>query len=162
MPRRFKPSAVVLAALTSFSVSCAVTDDMISPEWTPEMFFKNAQDAMDEKRYKDALFYYEVFMVRYPENRQKKIAAQYERALIHYKTGDLRTAEAEFRAIIKQYDESPYAMLYHPRFRDLCEIGLKNIEKHRSVKNKLFWRAREKQWSEENGESLLDLPDTPL
>lgn len=150
------------AALLLALASCAVTAEMISPSLTPEMFFKNAQEAMHERRYKDALFYYDVFLIRYPEDYRKRIAARYEKAFIHYKIGDLKTAETEFRAIITLYDESPYAILYHPLFRALCEIGLRNIQRDRAVNNKLFWRFREKKWAEESGEKLLEDDDSPL
>ena len=120
------------------------------------MFFKNAQQAMDESRYDTALYYYEVFLIRYPENHQKVIAAEYERAFIHYKQRQFAEAKAGFEEIIRKYDESPYAMLYHPRFRYLCEIGLENLEKKKAVDRRMFWRAREKDWAEEHGESLID------
>ena len=150
------------AALLLTLASCAVTAEMISPAWTPEMFFKNAQEAMHERRYQDALFYYDVFLIRYPEDYRRRISARYEKAFIHYKIGDFKTAESEFRAIITLYDQSPYAILYHPRFRELCQIGLQNIQRDRAVNNKLLWRFREKQRAEENGEKLLEGDDSPL
>jgi len=150
---------LTIAVLTVVFVSCASVPDRVSPEWSEAMFFKNAQEAMDESLYKTALYYYEVFLIRYPENHQMVIAAEYERAFIYYKTGDYKRAEAEYQAIIKKYDESPYAILYHPRFRRLCEIGLTNIEKQRAVQNRLFWRNREKEWAEEHGESLTEETD---
>ena len=155
-------AASILAPLILGFASCAVTAEMISPEWTPEMFFKNAQQAMHEQRFKDALFYYDVFLIRYPEDYRGRISARYEKAFIHYKTGNLKTAENEFRSIIALYDESPYAVLYHPRFRRLSEIGLQNIAKNRAVNDKLFWRFREKQWAEEQGDTLLESDDSPL
>jgi len=136
--------------------SCASQSEQVDPQWTGEMLFKQAQLAMDEYRYGRALYYYEVFLMRYPENHQLSIAAEYEKAFINYKIGNYAIASDYYHAIIRKYDESPYAMLYHPKFRRLCEIGLKNIEKKKAVDLRLFWRAREKAWAEGNGESIND------
>lgn len=111
---------------------------------------------MDENRYKTALFYYEVLLVRYPGNLSRVIAAEYELAFIHYKMGRYKQAEKGYKDIIKKYEESPYAMLYPPRFLKLSRIGLTNIEKKRLVENRFLWRLREKEWAESRGETLLD------
>ena len=143
-----------LCALALFS--CASEIKQVDSQWTEEMFFKQAQLAMDEYRYKKALYYYEVFLVRYPENRHLGIAAEYERAFINYKMGNDEIAADAYREIIRKYNENPYAVLYHPKFKRLSEIGLKNIEKKKAVNLRLFWRAREKSWAEQNGESIVD------
>ncbi|KGM38788.1 hypothetical protein S1OALGB6SA_1249 [Olavius algarvensis spirochete endosymbiont] len=148
---RWYPFICILALF-----SCAGRIKQIDPEWTEEMFFRQARLAMDEYRYKRALYYYGVFLVRYPENYQLAIVAEYERAFISYKMGNYAIASDLYNEIIRKYDESPYAMLYHPKFRRLCEIGLKNIEKKKFVNLRLFWRAREKAWAEQNGESITD------
>jgi tetratricopeptide (TPR) repeat protein len=156
MSRRYLLIYTLLAILFVLQVSCASTTGQLNPQWTEDVFFKNAQEAMDENRYETALFYYEVFLVRYPENHQKVIAAEYERAFINYKMGNYKEATRGYDEIILKYDESPYAMLYHPRFHQLSEIGLVNIEKQKAVKNRLLWRVKEKAWADENGESLTD------
>lgn len=156
MSRLFSFAAIVLTILASVFTSCASVANTLDPSWSPEMFFKNAQEAMGDSRYKDALFYYEVFLVRYPEDIQKGIAAEYELAFIDYKMGKIKRAEAKFLAILKKFEESPYAMLFQPRFKQLCEIGLHNIARTKAVRNKLFWRLSEEKWAEEHEEELLD------
>jgi len=136
--------------------SCASEIKQVDSQWTEEMFFKQAQLAMDEYRYKKALYFYDVFLVRYPENHQLAIAAEYEKAFINYKMGNDAIAADAYREIIRKYNENSYAALYHPKFKRLCEIGLKNIEKKKAVNLRLFWRAREKAWAEQNGESIID------
>lgn len=136
--------------------SCATKMKVVTPSWTPELFFKNAQEAMDIDRYKDALYYYDIFLVRYPEDRTRIIAVQYEKSFILYKRGKLKAAEKGYKAIIKEYEESPYATLFHPRFKTLSEIGLKRIEKDRATERKLFWRYHENKWAEEQGYLLID------
>ena len=154
MIRRLSAALAVLAVL--ILASCSSIPSGVDPAWSEEMFFKNAQDAMDQSRYDLALYYYEVYLVRYPEDIPRGIAAEYERSFIQYKTGHLDEAEAGYKALIDKYDNSPYAALYPPRFRELCDIGLKNIARSRAVNNKLFWRRKEAAWAESQGESLLD------
>ncbi|MCK5251128.1 MAG: hypothetical protein KAJ98_14245 [Spirochaetaceae bacterium] len=162
MSRRLIVVYTLILILMVLLVSCASTSSRINVQWTEEMFFKNAQEAMDEYQYKTALYYYEVFLVRYPENHQRVIAAEYERAFINFKMGNYKEASLGYEAIILKYDESPYAMLYHPRFRQLSEIGLMNIEKKEAIGSSLFWRLKEKAWAEEHGESLTDSGEEPL
>ena len=162
MSRRLIVVYTLILVLMVLLFSCASTSSRINVQWTEEMFFKNAQIEMDEYRYKTALYYYEVFLVRYPENHQRVIAAEYERAFINFKMENYKEASQGYEAIILKYDESPYAMLYHPRFRQLSEIGLKNIEKKEAIGNSLFWRIKEKEWAEEHGESLTDSGEEPL
>jgi len=156
MPRLSLPLFLISLLSVAITSSCATIPRQIDPLWTEDFFFKNAQIAMDENRYKTALFYYEVLLVRYPENLPRVIAAEYELTFIHYKMGHYKEAEKGYNDIIKKYEESPYAMLYPIRFLKLSRIGLTNIEKKRSVENSLFWRLREKEWAEERGEALLD------
>lgn len=162
MSRRLIPVFTLVSLLVLMLGSCASSQLRVNPQWTEDMFFKNAQVAMDENRYKTAIYYYEVFLVRYPENHQRVIAAEYERAFINYKMGNYKEATFGYEEIILKYDESPYAMLYHPRFRQLCEIGLVNIEKKKAVEGRLLWRRSEKIWAEENGESLTDSGEESL
>jgi len=159
MSRRFLRVTIKAVLLILALSSCASTPDRVNPQWTPEMFFKNAQEAMDEYRYKTALLYYEVFLVRFPENMPRGIAAEYERAFINYKMDNYKESSDQYNEIIRKYNESPYAMLYPPRFKQLSEIGLKNIEKKDFIGNSLFWRVKEKAWAEQNGESLTDTGD---
>jgi tetratricopeptide (TPR) repeat protein len=152
---------VMAAVFLSFLCSCASKPQQIEADWTEETFFKNAQLAMDEYRYKTALFYYNVFLVRYPENLMKVIAAEYELAFLNYKIGNYEESRDGYNEIIRRYEESAYAMMYPPRFLELSKKGLVNIEKQNAVKNKLFWRAREKDWALENGETITDEGENP-
>jgi len=124
------------------------------------MFFKNAQQAMDEYRYKTALHYYEVFLVRFHEDQPRGIAAEYERAFINYKIENYEESTAQYNEILRKFNDSPYAMLFPPRFEHLSEIGLKNIEKKEFIGTSLFWRVKEKQWAEQNDGNLNDLAET--
>ena len=91
-------------------------------------FFKSAQDAVDEGDLETALFYYEVFLVRYPEDHAKGIAAEYERALIHKKLGQDEQAITEFREILNKYENSSYVIHYPNRYKILTEKVLAILE----------------------------------
>ncbi|MCG8451962.1 MAG: hypothetical protein MI717_02115 [Spirochaetales bacterium] len=152
-----KRSYTLLALLATILVSCSSIPKEADTEWTQEMFFKNAQEAMDANDYKAALYYYGVFRVRYPEDQTRGIAAEYEQAFIRFKMRDYDAAESGYREILRKYEESPYAVLFHPRFKELSSIGLKSIEKKRKVENTILWRRNERLWAESQGEVLTDI-----
>jgi len=126
--RRFLPYSLLLiiASLTLFS--CQSIPQSVDQEWTVDQFFKSAQDAIDEGNLKTALFYYEVFLVRYPEDHSKGIAAEYERALIHKKLGNEKLAIAEFKEILNKYETSTFVILYPARYKVLTEKVLAMME----------------------------------
>ena len=109
-------------------LSCRSTPHSVDQEWTEDQFFKSAQDAVDEGDLETALFYYEVFLVRYPENHGKGIAAEYERALLHKKLGNTELAIAEFREILNKYETSTFVILYPTRYKVLTEKVLAVLE----------------------------------
>lgn len=155
--RNIITAVIILLALSAgLCTSCTTIPESVSSEWTEAMFFKNAQEAMDNNNYELATYYYEVYSIRYPENIQKGIAAEYEKAFINYKRGRDKAARAGFEEILRKYRESPYAMLYPPRFQQLCETGLRNLEKRKKVGRRLFWRIREKEWADEHDEKMVD------
>ena len=147
---------ISLAVLLAVMSSCASSAGSIQQWWTPDLFFKNAQESLDDNKYKDALYYFNVFLIRYPEDRAKIIAAEYEIASIHFKLGRLKSAESQFKAILDKYDNNAYAYFYPPRFQTLSKLGLQNIEKYKKVNGKLFWRVKEKQWYEEHNIDIID------
>ena len=119
---------MLLLSLSLIAISCQTTPQRVDPEWTEDQFFKSAQDAIDEGELETALFYYEVFLVRYPEDHAKGIAAEYERALIHKKLGAEDLAVSEFEQILDKYKNSSYVILYPPRYKILSEKVLANLK----------------------------------
>ena len=126
--RKFLPYSLLLiiASLTFFS--CQSTPESVEQDWTVDQFFKSAQNAIDEGNLKTALFYYEVFLVRYPEDYAKGIAAEYERALIHKKLGNEELAMAEFKEILNKYETSTFVILFPTRYKILTEKLLAMME----------------------------------
>ena len=113
--------SILLLSISLIASSCQTTPHSVDPDWTEDQFFKSAQDAIDEGELETALFYYEVFLVRYPEDHAKGIAAEYERALIHKKLGADDLAIQEFEQILDKYENSTYVILYPPRYKILSE-----------------------------------------
>ena len=57
---------VTAAAVFLLLFSCSSVPQGVDQSWTEEMFFKQAQEAVDDDHLEEALFYYEVFLVRFP------------------------------------------------------------------------------------------------
>ncbi len=123
---RFKIPAVLLAIL--IILSCASTPDRVDPSWTEDLFFKQAQDAVELNRLEEALFYYEVFLVRYPEDYRRGIAAEYERAFLLYKMKEYQEALDGMVRVRDAYDTSPYAMIFPTRYRVLADTLIPDIQ----------------------------------
>ena len=144
-----KISLKMISVLFIFAVflSCKSMPTEVDQAWSEENFFIAAQEASDLSNYKAALFYYEVFLVRYPENHTKGIAAEYERAFIYYKLNKYKKAESLFNDIIDKYETSPNAMYYEERYRILTNIVLDRINE-KKIKKK----------DSKSGEAIPDEP----
>ena len=111
-----------------FLASCQSTPQSVDQSWTEDIFFRSAQDAVDTGNLETALCYYEVFLIRFPEDHAKGIAAEYERALLHSKLGEEELAVAELKEILNKYENSTYVILYPPRYKILAEKVLASLE----------------------------------
>ena len=119
----------VLGPLILFIVtSCASVPSQIDSNLTEKLFFKQAQLAMELDQYNLALYYYEVYLVRYPENHSKVIAAEYEKAMIYYKQKNLKYSKVLFLQILDKYTDGPFAILYPERYKILSEKLLTIID----------------------------------
>lgn len=123
------PMALILSLF-----SCASVPTELDSNMQEEMFFKNAQEAMDQNQYNLALYYYEVYLVRYPENHQKTIGAEYERAFIYYKMKDYDYSKLLFNRILDEYDNSPFAVMFPERFKILSQKILDIIDEIQNPK----------------------------
>lgn len=118
----------IILIMTVLSVSCQSTPKSVSQDWSEEMFFKQAQQAIDNSQLSTALFYYEVFLVRFPESHARVIAAEYERAILHKKLGVEDLAIQELKRVLESYETSSYVILYPPRYKILAEKVLAELE----------------------------------
>lgn len=144
--------------------SCATGGPPVQEDWNEEMFFKSAQDAFDEDQLDQALYYYDVYLLRYPTNRTKGIAAEYEIAYIHYKWGDYDRAEQLFTILLDRYESDPYAYLYPAAYRVLSEIVMEKIVKLQEIEELPFFRrtaARRQFYGTGRDETVEETSDLP-
>jgi len=109
-------------------MSCESVPKSVDQSWTKEMFFKQAQEAVDNDQLSTALFYYEVFLVRFPEDHAKVIAAEYESAILQKKLGAEDLAINGLKRVLEKYETSTYVILYPPRYKVLAEKVLAELE----------------------------------
>lgn len=128
--------------IVSLFLSCRSTDPMVGQDWNEEMFFKSAQESFDEDRLDNALFYYDVYLLRYPTNKQKAIAAEYEKAYIFYKWEEYDTAERYFNIILDRYANDPYAYMYPKAYLVLSEKVLEKIQAKRDIEALPFFQRK--------------------
>lgn len=133
-----KSILTILMALMFFS--CSTYNTVVEGEWTEEQFFKTAQQAYDNDKYSEALFFYQVYLLRYPQNHSKGIAAEYERAFVLFKQGEYDQSELYFKAILDKYQTSPYAYLYPEAYKVLSERVLANIHEEMAIKELPFFK----------------------
>ncbi len=112
--------------------SCSTVPQGVDQSWSEAMFFKQAQEAVDDDHLEEALFYYEVFLVRFPESHGRVIAAEYERAILHKKLGAEDLAIQELKLILDKFENSPYVSTFQPRYKLLAQKVL-DIMKGRPV-----------------------------
>ena len=90
-------SSIILA-------SCHSTPDYIPEDLKPREYFQLAQEAVVERQdYETALFYYNTFLERYPDDIQRGVEAEYEIAFLKYKQKDPQ-AEQLFRDLLARYE----------------------------------------------------------
>jgi outer membrane protein assembly factor BamD (BamD/ComL family) len=118
----------IILIMTVLSLSCQSVPRGVNQGWSEEMFFKQAQEAIDNSQLSTALFYYEVFLIRFPENHAKVIAAEYERAILHKKLGAEDLAIQGLKKVLENYETSSYVILYPPRYKVLAEKVLAQLE----------------------------------
>jgi outer membrane protein assembly factor BamD (BamD/ComL family) len=86
-------------------LGCESTPDEIPADMQPREFFQKAQEAVVERNdYDTALFYYQTFLERYPNDIQKSVEAEYEIAFIHYKQNDFASATTLFENLLAKYE----------------------------------------------------------
>lgn len=104
MKQNFQLLCILLIFTGMLLSACQSVPETVPEDLSQQQFFQAAQEFVDEENYPAALFYLEEFAVRYPDDQYNLIAADYQVALIHYKQGELETAEAEFSDIISRFE----------------------------------------------------------
>ena len=130
---------LLLAILATLLISCnTIPKDLQDEDVTPEEFFQKAQEAViDWNKYKAAILYYEEFMRRFPDMKNKIIEAEYEIAFIKYKQRKLDESEVLLNNLLDKYqtDEAVYYPVW-PAI--MANKTLENIAEEREKGG--FWK----------------------
>ena len=106
-----KKHLLMVLSLAAIITACYSTPDYIPEDLKPREYFQLAQEAVVERQdYETALFYYQTFLERYPDDIQRGIEAEYEIAFIRYKQND-PAAEQLFRDLLARYEEEGAELL---------------------------------------------------
>ncbi len=117
-----------ILAILSLLLSCESVPRSVDQGWEGERFFKEANAALDANKLQTALYYYEVFLVRYPEDHSQAIAAEYARALTYSKLGETERAKYELEKILAKYESDPYLAFYPPQYKVLAKNVLTQLK----------------------------------
>ena len=132
---RHKSIPILIFALTLLIlgaiVGCKSSPPPLDQDLSPTEFFQKAQEASDDSKYALATRYYEAFLVKYPDDRDRGLWARYEIALLKYKMGDDAAALSLFDELIALYAGGPADLPQGPRI--LAEKLKAKIESKRQA-----------------------------
>jgi outer membrane protein assembly factor BamD (BamD/ComL family) len=132
---RHKSIPILIFALTLLIlgaiVGCKSSPPPLDQDLSPTEFFQKAQEASDDGKYALATRYYEAFLVKYPDDRDRGLWARYEIALLKYKMGDDAAALSLFDELIALYAGGPADLPQGPRI--LAEKLKAKIESKRQA-----------------------------
>jgi len=132
---RHKSIPILIFALTLLIlgaiVGCKSSPPPLDQDLSPTEFFQKAQEASDDGKYALATRYYEAFLVKYPDDRDRGLWARYEIALLKYKMGDDAAALSLFEELIALYAGGPADLPQGPRI--LAEKLKAKIESKRQA-----------------------------
>ncbi|MBN1648117.1 MAG: hypothetical protein JW874_08800 [Spirochaetales bacterium] len=95
---------LLLCLLVFLFFGCSGTPKPIPDGVSPEVLLQMAQESVIKSyNNKHAIYYYNEFIIRFPEEIQKVVEAEYEIAFIHFKQNDFDTSKQEFEAIKAKY-----------------------------------------------------------
>jgi outer membrane protein assembly factor BamD (BamD/ComL family) len=123
---------------------CQSTPDFIPEDLQPREYFQRAQEAVVERNdYDTALFYYQTFLERYPDDIQRSVEAEYEIAFIRYKQDDPAAGQL-FEELLARYDAEGAELL--PGWpRVLAEKLLEKIEAEAAIEETAAETATEEE-----------------
>ena len=132
---RHKSIPILIFALTLLIlgaiVGCKSSPPPLDQDLSPTEFFQKAQEASDDGKYALATRYYEAFLVKYPDERDRGLWARYEIALLKHKMGDDAGALSLFDELIALYAGGPADLPQGPRI--LAEKLKAKIESKRQA-----------------------------
>jgi outer membrane protein assembly factor BamD (BamD/ComL family) len=133
--KRYKSILTLSLALSLLALGalegCKSGPPPLDENLSPSGFFQKAQEASDAGKYALATRYYEAFLVKYPDERDRGLWARYEIALLKYKMGDDDAALSLFDELIAMYVGGPPDLPQGPRI--LAEKLKAKIESKRQA-----------------------------
>jgi tetratricopeptide (TPR) repeat protein len=102
---------LALLAALGWAGGCKSVPTEIPPDLAPADYFQRAQEASDAGKYALALKYYQAFLERHPEERDRGLWARYEIALLYSKMKDTATALRLFDELLSIYTGEDAAQL---------------------------------------------------
>ena len=131
--RKGLPALLFALTLLTFGSlgGCKSTPPPLDQELSPTGFFQKAQEASDAGKYALASRYYEAFLVKYPDERDRGLWARYEIALLKHKMGDDAGALSLFDELLALYASGPSDLPQGPRI--LAEKLKTKIESKRKA-----------------------------
>jgi outer membrane protein assembly factor BamD (BamD/ComL family) len=130
---RHKSIIILSFALTLLALGalggCKSSPPPLDQNLSPTGFFQKAQEASDAGKYALATRYYEAFLIKYPDERDRGLWARYEIALLKHKMGDDTAALSLFDELIAMYAGGPPDLPQGPKI--LAEKLKAKIESER-------------------------------
>lgn len=102
---------LMLLAVLGWLGGCQTAPSEIPTDLSEADYFQKAQEASDAGKFELALKYYESFLERYPEERDRGLWARYEVALLHSKLKDETTALRLLDELLAEYAGDEAALL---------------------------------------------------
>lgn len=103
--KRILPLLVVVAGVSSLLAACMTVPKEIPTTLGQSEYFQTAQQYSDKGNYKAALFYYETYIKRFPNDAAHIAEAQYEIAFIYFKMNDYKTSKELFTQLVDRYKQ---------------------------------------------------------
>jgi tetratricopeptide (TPR) repeat protein len=107
--------AAAVAAAAVMLGACATRLPVIEESLTPAQFFQRAQEASDVAHYQVAMYYYETFLERFPNETDRDLWAKYEVAFLYHKMGKNAVAIEHFDALLQEYASGPADLPQGPK-----------------------------------------------
>jgi outer membrane protein assembly factor BamD (BamD/ComL family) len=80
-------------------------------------YFQKAYKAIDNKKFSKAIRYYQEFQLKYPDDLDRNLWAEYEIAFVKYKMGEVNEAAKLIDELLSKYaDEDSKAWPEAPKF----------------------------------------------
>lgn len=103
---------ILLTLILAAVLSCATLSREIPSDITAGELFQKGQDAYNE--YDDletAVYFYEEYLSRFPDDMQKVVEVEYEIAFIYYKEKQYDEAETRLLKLIDRYSDESAQLL---------------------------------------------------